>query len=349
MPLEIVVGHLVDQNTDIIVSSISKRLLALNENSQEIFRKIGQQRIVEEIQKYQNIEITEALVTSGFDLCKYLIHAVSPDYEENSAVSEALLADTYNNALSKVLQLEAESVSFPLLAAAENGFPRHLALDTALRTIGSFIENHDLTVKLVLLPEEKSRKIKYPQLHRLIKKTVSEKFRCQKKVRGFGFLTKEAPEEKIAARKALQEDVMAESYERADSCYAPCLADSYSLDDILENMDISFSRTVLNLIDEKGYKDSDVYKRANLDRRLFSKLRSSDDYQPSKSTAIALAFALRLSVPQTDDLLLKAGYSLSKSNTSDIIVEYCLNNEIYNIYEVNEILFHYDQKQLGSI
>ncbi|MGI6568978.1 MAG: macro domain-containing protein [Erysipelotrichaceae bacterium] len=339
MPLEIIVGNIADQKTDIIVSSSNNKLLATSDNSLAILEKIGKHRIEKELKNYQKLEITEMAVTSGFNLCKYIIHVVGPIYDENIN-NKSLLTDAYNNVLNKAIELEAESISFPIISAGANNFPGPLALDVAVKTIGNFVEKHDLDVKLVLLPEEKSKKIKYPELHRLIKRSKLEAFLHKPKIVRLEQMTgKQLPEDAEVEKKT--------GYEY--SYYAPCSADGYDLDDILDNMDISFSKTVLNLIDEKGYKDSEVYKRANLDRRLFSKLRSSDNYQPSKSTAIALAFALRLSVPQTDDLLLKAGYSLSKSNVTDMIVEYCLNNEIYNIYEVNELLFRYDQKQLGSI
>lgn len=347
MPLEIITGNIVDQKTDVIVSSNNNRMIASGGNSLAVFEKAGKRILKNALQKYSYVNTTEVAVTSGFDLSKYIIHAVGPVYDEDFN-NETLLADTYNNALNKAVELEAESISFPLISAGANGFPHHVALEVAIKTIGRFIEEHDLDVKLVLLPEEKSKKIKYPRLHRLIGKTVLEERRQKQRSRLFAMTTKwsleDALEKETVIKEAPEEKVLyQEAFYTIDAC------SGYDLDDILDNMDISFSKTVLNLIDEKGYKDSDVYKRANLDRRLFSKLRSSDDYQPSKSTAIALAFALRLSVPQTDDLLLKAGYSLSKSNTADIIVEYCLNNEIYNIYEVNELLFQYDQKQLGSI
>ncbi len=344
MPLEIIIGNIVDQNTDIIVSSNNNKMIASGGNSLAVFNRIGKQRIKKELDNYPFIKTTEIAVTSGFDLSKYIIHAVGPVYDENSKNNETLLEDTYKNVLNKAVELKVESISFPLISAGANNFPYQLALDIAIKTIGKFVDNYELDVKLVLLPEEKSRKIKYPVLHRLIKKSILDNRVQGQRGERLAVMTK-----KVVEIDAADSFNVAEAAAYADSYYPSMAPAGYSLDDILENMDISFSKTVLNLIDEKGYKDSDVYKRANLDRRLFSKLRSSDDYQPSKSTAIALAFALRLSVPQTDDLLLKAGYSLSKSNTADIIVQYCLNNEIYNIHDVNALLFRYDQKQLGSI
>lgn len=110
----------------------------------------------------------------------------------------------------------------------------------------------------------------------------------------------------------------------------------------------TFRDMLLRLIDEKGLSDPEVYKRANLDRRLFSKIRSNPDYQPTKNTVLALCIALRLNLDQTTDLLRLAGFALSPTSKSDLIVQYFIDREIYSIHTVNEMLFEFDQKLLGA-
>ena len=112
-------------------------------------------------------------------------------------------------------------------------------------------------------------------------------------------------------------------------------------------MDASFSETLLELIDRTGKKDSEIYKKANVDRKHFSKIRNNKDYKPSKATALAFAFALELSTDDAKSFIARAGFALSHSSKFDVIVEYFLMNKNYDVYELNEVLFAFDQPLIG--
>ena len=121
-----------------------------------------------------------------------------------------------------------------------------------------------------------------------------------------------------------------------------------SLDDLVNELDETFSESLIRLIDQKGLKDPDVYKKANVDRKLFSKIKNNKDYQPKKSTAIAFCIALELNLDETLNLLSKAGFTLSHSSKADVIVEYFIEHENYNMFDINTALFTFGQPCIGD-
>ena len=128
----------------------------------------------------------------------------------------------------------------------------------------------------------------------------------------------------------------------------PTMAPSQGLDELVDNLDEPFSDTLLKLIDAKGKNDVEVYKRANIDRKLFNKIKNVEGYTPKKPTILALAIALELTHPEVVQLLGRAGYALSHASKFDVIVEYFIINRQYDIFQINEVLFSYDQPLLGG-
>jgi hypothetical protein len=121
-----------------------------------------------------------------------------------------------------------------------------------------------------------------------------------------------------------------------------------SLVDVMQHVGETFQEHLFHLIDDRNLTDAQVYKKANIDRKLFSKIRSDIYYKPSKPTAIAFAIALELDLSETENMLKKAGYALSDSNKFDIIIRYFIEKGNYNVFEINEALFYYDQNLLGA-
>ena len=121
-----------------------------------------------------------------------------------------------------------------------------------------------------------------------------------------------------------------------------------SLDQVVKNLGESFQARLLRMIDERGLADAEVYHRANISKQVFSKIRCSEDYIPKKKTVLALAVGLRLNLDDTKDLLAAAGFTLTNNSLFDVIMSFCIESEMYDIFEINELLFKYGQPYLGT-
>lgn len=264
--------------------------------------------------------IFEAEITPGFDLpAKHIIHTAGPVYDHsNVQQSENLLRNAYVNSLKLAVTHKCESVAFPLISSGIYGYPKDEALRVATSAIQEFIFDHEMEVFLVVFDKEAF--------------TISEKLLGEVA----SYIDEHYVEMHRYKIKAPQiSEIMLES-------------PNTGIDDYVNKLDEPFAATILRLIDTKGKTDVEVYKRANLDRKLFSKIRTDKAYMPSKRTAIALAVGLELSLDEADDLLGRAGFTLSHSQISDVIVEYFIINRMYDIYAINEVLFKYDQPLLGG-
>ena len=153
-----------------------------------------------------------------------------------------------------------------------------------------------------------------------------------------------APADEAFAESAAPEEAK-ESGVPAASAAEPS-ANAASLAERVKHLDESFTEMLLRKIDERGLTDVECYKRANVDRKLFSKIRSDAHYRPSKQTALSLAIALELPAEEVRELLSKAGFALSRSSIFDVIISYFLENRCYDLAEINDALYEFDQPLL---
>lgn len=278
----------------------------------------------------------EAKVTEGFDLpCKYIIHTVGPVWRGGLFGEKRQLTACYQSALALAKAHGCTSVAFPLISAATNGYPRAKALRVAVDAIAGFLLENEMEVYIVVFTREEVAVSE--KLFQAVEQYIDDIYAGERF---------EAPRGK--RRQVDREEAAAGSF--ADM---PCLApsgptmDMYTLAEMLDQVDESFGKTVLRKIDEKGMTDVECYKRANIDRRLFNKIKNEPNYRPGKQTALAIAIALRLTLSETKELLMKAGFALSHSNKADIVVEYCIKSGLYDIFQINELLFRFDLSPLG--
>lgn len=327
MPLEIVNMDITRMSVDAIVNAANSSLLGGGGVDGAIHRAAGP-RLLAECRTLGGCEVGAAKITLGYDLpAKHVIHTVGPVWRGGDHQEAELLAACYRESLQLAIQHELESIAFPLISTGIYGYPIDRAIRIAIAEIEQCLKSAELKVYLVV----------FDMTSFSLPATLRSELRK--------FLEDEYLPEPVISD--LSEDAGNFSF-RSVLSSPMSVAKARKLSDLFAGLEETFSQMLLRLIDEKGMTDAETYKRANIDRRLFSKIRNDIHYKPSKSTVLAFAVALRLNLDETKDLLLKAGYALSNSSKFDLIIRYFIEQNIHNIFEINEALFAFEQPQLGS-
>lgn len=325
MPLLIQRNDITRMRVDAIVNAANNSLLGGGGVDGAIHRAAGPE-LLAECRTLGVCETGKAKLTRGYRLpAKFVIHTVGPIWRGGGWGEKELLESCYRESMTLALAHGCETVAFPLISAGVYGYPKDQAIRVAVDTIREFLLDHELTVYLVIFDRgayELGRQ-RFPQIARLIDDAYVER----------------RVDATLERRRAM---------EAAPKMAAPMAAPRRGLEDALRKLDESFSQMLLRKIDEKGITDAACYKRANISRKHFSKIRSDVHYKPSKPTALAFAIALELDLAETRELLKKAGFALSRSSKFDVIVEFFISRGIYDIFEINEALFSFDQPLLGG-
>ena len=328
MPLKLVRDDITRMQVDAIVNAANNSLLGGGGVDGAIHRAAGP-GLLAECRRLNGCETGQAKLTGAYNLpCKYVIHTVGPIWRGGGHGEPELLAACYRNSLALAAQAKCESVAFPMISTGVYGYPKAEALRIAVREITDFLMDHDMEVTLVAFSKDAVQASR--KLFGDIAAYIDDVYVAAHT---------DEPRESRRATRLTQEDVC---FSDAELC-----APTMSLDDMLAQMDEGFPAMLLRKIDEKHMTDAQCYKRANIDRRLFNKIKNNPGYRPGKQTVLAFIIALRLSLDEAREMLSKAGFALSHSSKSDIVVEYCLINGIYDIFEINEVLFSLDLPLLG--
>ena len=331
MPLQIVRNDITKMRVDAIVNASNETLLGGGGVDGAIHRAAGP-GLLAECRTLHGCKTGQAKITKGYHLpAKFVIHTVGPVWEGGSYGERELLVSAYRSSLELALEHRCETVAFPLISSGVFGYPKDQALKVAVDTIGDFLLQHDMTVYLVIF--DKAAYTLGGKLFSDIAAYIDDRYAEEH--------TDSDEEQRRRRFRVLASAPMPEAEA------APAVAPS-SLNEALEMMDESFSQMLLRKIDESGLTDAECYKRANVDRRLISKIRSDIHYKPSKPTAMAFAVALEMPRKEARELLQKAGFAFSHASKFDIIVEYFIAQRNYNIFEINEALFAFDQSLLGG-
>lgn len=318
MPLQIVRNDITKMRVDAIVNAANGSLLGGGGVDGAIHRAAGP-GLLAECRTLHGCRTGEAKITRGYDLpAKYVIHTVGPVWNGGGYGERELLASCYRRSLALAREHGCRSVAFPLISAGAYGYPREQALRIATDVIRDELLRDEADMLVYIVVFDRAGFHLSGKLYAGIAQYIDDQYAQAREDR--------------RDRQLVERAVCASS----------------SLEQALGRLEESFSQMLLRKIDERGMTDPECYKRANLDRKLFSKIRSDAHYKPGKRTALALALALELSLEETEELLRKAGFALSHSNKFDIIVEYCIRNGIYDVHTVNELLFDFDQALLGA-
>jgi len=331
VPLQIIRNDITKMDVDVIVNAANSALKMGGGVCGAIFRAAGEKELQAECDSIGGCETGNAVITKGYKLpAKHIIHTVGPVWNGGKNNEEKLLRSCYINSLNLAKEHKLESIAFPLISSGIYGYPKAEAFKVAVAAIQDFLLENEMMVYLIVF--DKAAVEISEKLYASIEKYIDDKY----------------IDEKAEIREnRLQVEDAAIHYMVSAPKLIKSPKDKKSLEDIVSQLDETFSEMLLRLIDEKEMTDVETYKKANIDRKLFSKIRTDKFYRPRKTTALALCIALELNIDQTKDLLARAGYALSPSSKFDLIVEYFIEQGIYNIFEINEALFAFEENLLG--
>lgn len=341
MPLQIVRQDITKMCVDAIVNTTNEEMIGYSGVDFSIHTAAGPE-LDEACRRLAPLGLGCVCVTPAYKLdAKYIIHTSGPVWHGGLRGESILLRSCYLEALKAAVEHDCESVAFPLISSGAYGYPKEQVLRFAVEVITDFLYSHELTVYLCVYDRtsyEFSREL-FDDIRSFIDEEPSEvqmRYAC-------------------CEATALREDICDCSADMPMKSIAPepqksrmSSAKDKTLEEYMKAMDKSFAYKLFDLIDARGMTDVECYKKANVDKKTFSKIKCNpQSYKPSKQTAVAFAIALQLDLDETQDLLASAGLTLSRSFVFDKIIRYFIQREIYDIFVINEALFEFDQVLLG--
>lgn len=361
MTLKIVRNDITRINAEAIVCPSNRRLLEGSGTSYRIYKAAGEALLNKACEQIGSCEYTKNVVTSGFNLSKYIIHVVGPVYDIGSEQEERDLSKTYENALQTAKKYNIKSIAVPLLSSGNYGFPKNLSLQIALDTANRFLLKHDMDIQIVVYDQESTDFAKRIMpveefINEQYVEDTNEDFADEEFIRRFrrnntrirpklsnSRFMKEMDTLVEEELSVMNEPELSVSYEKVTTTHpAPFFKESSrSLSDLVSQKSETFADMLLRLIDQRDMSDSEVYTKANVSKQHFNKIKNVPGYTPRKPTIYSLAMVLRLSLDETIDLLAKAGQAFSDCSKTDIIVRYYFENKIYDLQNLNETLNSY--------
>jgi len=363
MPLKIVRDNIINMETEAVVNTANRDPVVGPGCDSEIYNAAGYDELLNfRIKNIGSVPEGQVFITPGFNLkAKFIIHAVSPRYIDGKQYEEKKLRSCYKNSLALAKENNIKSIAFPLISTGSFGYPKEEGLRIAVDEINSFLADNEMLIYIVVFDEKSAELSKkfYPDLEDYINSHyVEEKIaysykprvkKSRRRIDADRFL--ESPKkiisesvEELAPKKIKESDIDDIDYyidepEKELSDASPDYFDEEidfgQLDERLRHISDTFSQYLIFLIENKHLRETDVYKNAIIDRRIFSKIKNNIDYHPQKLTALCLCIGAKLNIDEAKDLLARAGYAFSPSDITDVIFSFFIEKEIYDMIEID--------------
>ena len=317
MAFEIIQQNITHVHADAIVNAANNELVRGGGVCGAIFQAAGIEQLTDACRAIGYCATGDAVVTEAFHLpARYIIHTVGPVWRGGHEGEAVALRACYENSLRLAVQYGCESIAFPLISSGIYNYPKQQALKIAVSTIKEFLLMSETELHVTLVVFDRAAVEISEELALNIRRYLDKYYEPMGRTM-------------FEPKLEVQQQSISE------------------IDEVYFELDETFAQKLLRLIDERDLRDPDVYKRANVSRKHFSKIRNDIHYNPTKKTVIAFAVALELSIDETDELLEAAGYALSNSRKFDVIVKYFIERNIYDVFKINEALFSFDEQLLG--
>ena len=342
MPLQIIRQDITKMQVDAIVNTTNEEMVGYSGVDLAVHTLAGKE-LDAECAALAPLSLGHAKITGGYNLpCKYVIHTSGPVWRGGMMGENAFLRSCYIESLKLAIEHDCRTVAFPLISAGVYCYPKDQVLKFAIQTITEFLFEHELTVYLCVFDRE-SYSFSQKLFHD-IQSFIDDEYVDEHDEDFY---------ENLALGDAEHLDSESSCFPSASYTMAPKATivpndfEATSLHEYLQQEDKCFKEMLFELIDESGMSDVECYKKANVDKRTFSKIKSNKEYRPSKQTVIAFAISLHLNLDKTQELLATVGFTLSRSSVFDKIIRYFIHIGNYDIFEINEALFEFDQQLLG--
>ncbi len=313
MPFRIIRNDITKMETQAIVNTANRLPVVGAGCDEAIYKAAGYDELLQYRKEHIGIiEEGNSFITPGFQLkCQYIIHTVSPLYQNGNNDEETKLRNCYKNSFKLAKEHDITSIAFPLISTGSFLFPKEEGMQIAIDEINRFLLQNEMEVYLVVYDErsnELAKKI-FPDLKSFIQKVQS------------------------STLLRMNSSVIEAEYE--EECFEEeCLFNPDELKDRIYHVSDTFSEYLLDLIKEKGLSNVEVYTKALVDKKVFSKIKNDSEYHPNKFTALSLCIGARLNLEETEELLTRAGYALNPSDITDIVFQYYIEKQKYNMIDI---------------